>query len=237
MACCGQNGPPLLTELKDLVNQIGDGGWLQPCSCCVDPCCIPCCDFPFAQVVMTCPPPIMAPTRPEPVKPLQLPCPPCCSNEMTPEEAEATRYDNFYNNYNIDWHNDSPSWKNNCNTSCCTPAKRQGQTVDGKSPCCDEYYTKQDDCCPAPGCPTGFKPCTMRLTPPPCCDPCGVWCAQVQPCPPKAKKKTNIYQPGPCCRPCCKHWKPKEPPCLYDDPCKADCFNHPPGMKPSGRYP
>jgi hypothetical protein len=101
MACCGQNGPPLLTELKDLVNQIGDGGWLvylhkiqsllncfifssdkQPCSCCVDPCCIPCCDFPFAQVVMTCPPPIMAPTRPEPVKPLQLPCPPCCSNEV-----------------------------------------------------------------------------------------------------------------------------------------------------------
>jgi hypothetical protein len=27
MACCGQNGPTLLTELKDLVNQIGDGEW------------------------------------------------------------------------------------------------------------------------------------------------------------------------------------------------------------------
>lgn len=146
--------------------------------------------------------------------------------QLTPEEAERSRFDNFYNNYNIDWHSESP-----CCKSCCK-APEQSR----KSRCCEDY-TKQDDCCPAPGCPTGFKPCTMRLTPPPCCDPCGVWCAQVQPCPPKAKKKTNIYQPGPCCRPCCKHWKPKEPPCLYDDPCKADCFNHPPGMKPSGRYP
>lgn len=36
--------------------------------------CIPC-NFPFAQVTMTCPPPICLPIKPEPVKPLQLPCP------------------------------------------------------------------------------------------------------------------------------------------------------------------
>ncbi|EFA09789.1 uncharacterized protein LOC661071 isoform X1 [Tribolium castaneum] len=235
MAC--HNGTSLLAELSDLVQQIGD---CQPCSCCPPPQCIPC-NVPYAQVTMTCPPPILVPTQPQPVKPLQLPCPPAPPSPpiLTPEEAERSRYDNFYNNYNIDWHNDSSSCKDHDHDHCCTPEKQRGQTVDGKTPCCEDYTKnkQQDECRPLPGCPTGFKPCTMKLTPPPGCDPCGIWCAQVQPCPPKPKKKSKKYEPGPCTRPCCKHWKPKEGPCLYDDPCKAHCFNHPPGIKPSGRYP
>lgn len=81
-------------------------------------------------------------------------------------------------------------------------------------------------------CPTGFKLCSMKLSPPPGCHPCGVWCAEIQPCPPKPKKKVSRYEPGKCTRPCCKHWKPVDGDCKYDDPCKAHCFNHPPGMKP-----
>ncbi|CAH1112749.1 unnamed protein product [Psylliodes chrysocephalus] len=42
--------------------------------------------------------------------------------------------------------------------------------------------------------------------------------------------------PGLCCRPFCKHWLPKEAPCCYDGPCKANCFNHPPGMKSRRPY-
>ncbi|XP_063923952.1 keratin-associated protein 9-8-like isoform X1 [Zophobas morio] len=227
MACCTDG---LLSELKDLANQIGDCCTEK---CCPEPCCEPCCQpccppctFPFAQVTMCCPPPILAPTIPQPVKPLSLPCPPCCGPPpLTPAEEERARYNNFYNNYNIDYHSVSPS------CPYCPPEIPQKQR------CCQDYTIKKDEGCCTAGCPTGFKPCSMKLTPPPCCDPCGVWCAQIQPCPPKPKNKNEKYVPGPCTRPCCKHWKPKEGPCLYDDPCKAHCFNHPPGMKPSGRWP
>lgn len=110
-----------------------------------------------------------------------------------------------------------------------------GVTVDGQNPRCVDYRknNNDDDCC-LTGCPTGFKPCTMKLCPPPCCNPLDPWRAQIQPCPPKPRKKvSNKYTPGPCTRPCCKHWKPKDGPCLYDKPCKAHCFDHPPGIKPS----
>lgn len=114
-----------------------------------------------------------------------------------------------------------------------------GVTVDGQRAKCEDYKKrprkKPISCC-GEGCPTGFKPCNMELRPPPCCDPWGVWCAKIQPCPPKPKVSgnKNFYDPSPCKRPCCKHWKPEDP-CLYDAPCKAHCFNHPPGMKPSGK--
>lgn len=107
---------------------------------------------------------------------------------MTLEEAEISRYDNFYNNYNIDWHNNdvfSPC-EPKCRP-CCTSVKQKGQTLDGSSPCCFDY-SKNDTWCPLPGCPTGFKPCSVNLIPPQSCDPCGFWKAKIQPCPPKRKK-------------------------------------------------
>lgn len=120
----------------------------------------------------------------------------------------------------------------------CSPEKKQGVTIDGRSPCSGAERKKKEvkKAIPTPGCPTGFKPCTMKLVAPPNCDPAGIWMAQVQPCPPKpAKKVSNVYKPGPCKKPGCKHWKPKDPPCLYDQPCKAHCYNHPPGMKPKDK--
>jgi hypothetical protein len=39
----------------------------------------------------------------------------------------------------------------------------------------------------------------------------------------------------PCSRPGCIHWQPP-PPCVWDAPCKADCFETPPGIQP-GRNP
>lgn len=85
------------------------------------------------------------------------------------------------------------------------------------------------------GCPTGFKPCMMELKPPPLCDPCGVWCAKVQPCPPKYKKISYEYHPKPCRRPCCKHYKGEDP-CDYDGPCKAHCFNTPVEKRATNAY-
>ncbi|RZB39916.1 uncharacterized protein BDFB_007642, partial [Asbolus verrucosus] len=162
MACCANSCGtlPLLTELKDCDSK---------CGSCVDPCCHPCCNFPFAQVTMTVPPPILAPTRPQPVKPLCIPCPESPPTEMSPSEREHFRIDNFYNNYNIDWRERDSCGGELLTCDNYTP-KRSGVTVDGKSPCCDRPKL-QDDCCPLPGCPTGFKPCAMKLTPPPCCHP------------------------------------------------------------------
>lgn len=146
---------------------------------------------------------------------------------MSQIEAERTRYANFYNNYNIPYQSTYNPYEKPTHNN---PRKAYGATVDGKSPiCCEDYRKKpkkRDE-----GCPTGFKLCTMKLTPP--CDghPCGVWCAQIQPCPPKPKPKTTPYSPGECTRPCCKHWKPKQPPCKYDKPCPAACFDHPLPLK------
>lgn len=44
-----------------------------------------------------------------------------------------------------------------------------------------------------------------------------------------------VVKEEPCTRPGCVHWKPP-PPCLWDAPCKADCFETPPGIQP-GRNP
>lgn len=143
------------------------------------------------------------------------------------------RFANFYNNYNVidGDYDDCTSDPRESNRGC-------GVTVDGKNPKCEQYKKKPQQQCCSDGCPTGFKPCEMELCPPPCCDPWGVWCATVQPCPAKPKvsrgKKNFYVPPAVCRRPCCKHWKGPDP-CLYDAPCKAHCFNHPPGIKPSGK--
>ncbi|KAK5644512.1 hypothetical protein RI129_005812 [Pyrocoelia pectoralis] len=98
--------------------------------------------------------------------------------------------------------------------------------ITGEKECCDENA----------GCPTGFKPCKMKLCPPPGCHPLDTWQATVQPCPPKNKPRPSVkYYPGECTRPCCVHWKPKDGVCKYDQPCKAHCYDHPPGIKSSGR--
>ncbi|XP_023014962.1 uncharacterized protein isoform X2 [Leptinotarsa decemlineata] len=178
----------LLGKLKALVKEMeGD-----PSSCPCPPACVPIQPNtkPFATCCMVCPPPILAPTTPEPVKPLQLPCPTDNGNQqnvMSDEEAERTRYANFYNNYNIDWHPDGACAENQ---GPYDPRKDKckGVTSDGKNPCCEDYRRTKKQC-QDKGCPTGFKPCTMKLSPPPNCHPCGVWCAEVQPCPPKSKKK------------------------------------------------
>ncbi|KAJ8927336.1 hypothetical protein NQ314_020205 [Rhamnusium bicolor] len=134
----------LLGQLKDLVCQI-EGG-----SCCSSPC-PPVCPTagcpPTMQPIATCcmvsPPPILAPTMPQPVKPLQLPC--CLPSEKPPmseENALKTRYANYYNNYNIDWHADSAcapkdNYVENRKNKC------KGVTTFGKSPCCEDYMKKR----------------------------------------------------------------------------------------------
>ncbi|KAL3267975.1 hypothetical protein HHI36_007111 [Cryptolaemus montrouzieri] len=176
----------VLEQLRGVINQIDDG-------CCAPACCPPACSpqacpmvscMPFAQVLISRPPPIMAPTRPQPVAPLKLPS--LSSGrprQMTEEEALRWRYSNFYNNYNIDWHAEGPG-HTKIVAKCRAPPG--SFTVAGCNPCCP-----QPACAPSGEdyCPTGFKTCTMRLTPPPCWDPCGVWCAEIQKCPPKPRKK------------------------------------------------
>ncbi|XP_045779623.1 uncharacterized protein LOC123877163 [Maniola jurtina] len=51
---------------------------------------------------------------------------------------------------------------------------------------------------------------------------------------PRKVKQTEVKDES-CTRPGCVHWKPP-PPCLWDAPCKADCFEAPPGIQP-GRNP
>ncbi|XP_073958233.1 uncharacterized protein [Choristoneura fumiferana] len=50
---------------------------------------------------------------------------------------------------------------------------------------------------------------------------------------PRKVKKPVVKEP--CTRPGCVHWKPP-PPCVWDLPCKADCFEAPVGIQP-GRNP
>ncbi|XP_069362410.1 uncharacterized protein [Maniola hyperantus] len=45
------------------------------------------------------------------------------------------------------------------------------------------------------------------------------------------KVKQTGVKDQPCTRPGCVHWKPP-PPCLWNAPCKADCFEAPPGNQP-----
>lgn len=48
-------------------------------------------------------------------------------------------------------------------------------------------------------------------------------------------KAKPLNKEEPCTRPNCQHWRPP-PPCVWDAPCKADCFETPPGIQP-GRNP
>ncbi|GJQ75898.1 hypothetical protein Trydic_g17958 [Trypoxylus dichotomus] len=191
----GKCNKGLLSQLKELVNQIDDG---EKKECC-EPCCQPVStEQPFAQVCFTCPPCIPLPTSPCPVKPLQLPCPPSSPSPelLIQQEREAynSRYDNFYNNYNINYHEQAIVHRDNhSRNGLCPPDRRGGVTVDGKGPCCEDYMLqKKDNGNANKGCPTGFKPCTMRLYPPQCCNPIAPWGATVMPCaskPPKPESK------------------------------------------------
>ncbi|XP_025835864.1 keratin-associated protein 10-7-like [Agrilus planipennis] len=229
-------GVTVLDQMKCIIREIDDCGGCGPCCppcpppCCPPACCNPAdcnplCYPPYAQVYLgCCPLPGPLPYRPEPVRPLQLPCRPK-PKPLTPFEREDKRIDNFYNGYNV---------------GLCSPGDRVKCKVEpvyksNKGKCCDDYMKMKKCCCDAPGCPRGFKPCEMLLTPSNPGDPCALWTAKIYPCKPEPKKKTdNVYRPGPCCRPGCLHWSPPGGPCLYDCPCKAQCFNHPPGMKPTG---
>lgn len=97
---------------------------------------------------------------------------------------ENDRFDNYYNNYNVDWRNPGKGTYY-CFTRFRMPGAECGVTVDGKSPILANRPLKE---CIRWGCPRGFKPTMMKMRPPPLCDPCGVWCAEVQECPPKRPK-------------------------------------------------
>ncbi|GLV35879.1 hypothetical protein CBL_09903 [Carabus blaptoides fortunei] len=61
------------------------------------------------------------------------------------------------------------------------------------SPCCPcvpgvPPVNCPPNCCPDTGCPRGYKPCVMTMTPPANCDPRGVWIATIEKCPPKPKR-------------------------------------------------
>lgn len=245
----------LLTRLKNIVRSIDDrcsGG----CSPCGDSCCKPCAircapTFPFATVTMTIPPPIVLPTVPAPIKPLQLPCscPPCPEvrlNHNLQLMETIRKYIIIINN----WITFPPIW---LQRPFIQPRYRRYDhfynnynVIDGIKPCCPAppqkrvYKMKCEDYSMAfkrivnKHCPTGYKVCTMKLKPPPLNDPCGVWCAKIMPCPPKKHKVSNVYRPGCCFRPCCLHWKEKCP-CIWDFPCKAHCYNQYAGQKPRTR--
>lgn len=52
---------------------------------------------------------------------------------------------------------------------------------------------------------------------------------------PNARPSNRLGPKEECTRPGCVHWKPP-PPCVWDIPCKADCFETPAGIQP-GRNP
>ena len=51
----------------------------------------------------------------------------------------------------------------------------------------------------------------------------------------RERSKNIVSKEEPCTRPGCVHWKPP-PPCVWNLPCKADCFEAPAGIQP-GRNP
>ncbi|XP_028130688.1 uncharacterized protein LOC114326492 isoform X2 [Diabrotica virgifera virgifera] len=187
---------------------------------CCPAACQPCADCPMPPhpiCCMSCPPPIVLPTVPEPVKPLMMPVEKC-ENRMTDEEQFLYRFANFYNNYNIDWRtealkcNGPPAPDPRAMVKC-----KYGVTVDGKNPYVPRVH-RNENCCTDKGCPTGFKPCVVKMCPELPGHPCGLWCAEVQECAPKPVCKTNAQRPSARgCTICRIHCNPKK--------CTALCFN------------
>ncbi|KAF5298015.1 hypothetical protein FQR65_LT09826 [Abscondita terminalis] len=204
----------VLDNLKNIICQVEDCA--GPCGPCAPLCSPP--DFPFLQVCMMVPPCRPAPTAPEYVKPLRLPnvCPPLPPPRNYQEEL-LTKKANFYNFHNCDYRKTGLEM-------CGPPAPRQAPK---RKYCEDVRWKKQVES----GCPTGFKPCDMRLCPPPLNHPLGTWTATIMPCPPKPRLKPSCkYDPFPCTKPGCLHKITRC--CNYNCPCKAHCYNHPPGIKP-----
>ncbi|XP_049823689.1 uncharacterized protein LOC109607180 isoform X2 [Aethina tumida] len=164
----------VIDQIADCISELNPS---CPTPCVVEP------QFPFAACCHVSPPPILLPTSPRPVKPLQLPCPMSCPPELSEQERMELRYDNYYNNYNIDWHSlglgKTPEYPDPRTAKC------RGATLDGRNPC--EYVKPPRMNCDD-GCPTGFKPCAMKMVGP---LPCGVWCAQIPKCTPKTHEKHN----------------------------------------------
>lgn len=136
---------------------------------------------------------------------------------MSDHEADLVRFSNFYNAYNVDWRADSPcNFDPNFDDPRCPMKCSIGVCLDGKLPCIPRC--PKPPCCDN-GCPTGFKPCRMRLIPPSDRHPCGLWCADVLDCPPPPPKKVygTFVASKPCCRFCCIHTDPTK--------CKASCFS------------
>ncbi|KAJ8920049.1 hypothetical protein NQ315_011702 [Exocentrus adspersus] len=207
----------LLTTLKNIVAELENGGQAQ------QPVCCPPQTQPFPACCHVCPPPILAPTKPEPVKPLQLPCPypDTREPEMSQEEAENTRFANFYNNYNVDYRAEAAGKRNGLDPY--GENKSQGVTIDGKSPSCPEHLKKKKEEPRDQGVSQRFQTLFHEINPAVRLSP-----LRCVPCPPKRKNVSEVYQPKKCTRPCCKHWKPKDGECKYDGVCKAHCFEPPP---------
>ncbi|KAK5644484.1 hypothetical protein RI129_005784 [Pyrocoelia pectoralis] len=133
------------------------------------------------------PPCTVVPFEPKYVKPLQMPSPPLqkCESEA---EGLRNRTLNFYNNYNIDYHLTGDEFK--CKKIPKRNMPHYTATVGGRFP--NSPHTGEE--CIDEGCPTGFKPCKMKLCPPIGCHPLGTWYASIQPCSPKAKRRGKNKQ-------------------------------------------
>ncbi|XP_057664329.1 uncharacterized protein LOC130898810 isoform X2 [Diorhabda carinulata] len=227
--------------------------------CCQQPCCPPpmpvctgCCPPPPHPICcMPCPPPLVLPTLPEPVKPLMMPVEKCekCSAKRAADMVETGENENrevgtFYNNYGIDYREEM-LWKYTTPTGKTVERKgiEQGVTLSGQSARCPlenkPYEDKRKKTGDNKKHATNNIPCMFKFTPSPDCS--GAWCVEIKSRPDntgeKIKKTPKRNEMKPCTRPCCKHWKLKEGECQYDLPCKAACFNHPPGMKPKYHVP
>ncbi|CAH1112750.1 unnamed protein product [Psylliodes chrysocephalus] len=225
MACCPPNcspccaGPPSVPFCPPPCSPCYAGpNFMPPCAPCwtgaSQATWMPTC-YPINASCFCCPP---APP----------PKPKCGPNgprwpDLTEDQEYILRFSNFYNNYNKDYHTISPCSK----PPKCVP----GMGVCGPPRYCTDVKRKKNrPLAEEAGCPTGFKPCYMKMFPPADNHPCGVWCAEVQLCPQKPRQP-KFYNPGPCKRPCCKH-RPSSGRCIYDLPCKAACFRHVPGIHP-----
>lgn len=146
-----------------------------------------------------------------------------------PEDDNTNRYDNFYNNYNVDWHN-----KSSVDANCIEehPNKVNGLTVDGKKPYCNNGNSGKNgkNCYDM----YGSNKIVLKMVRPDNCY--GKWQAKLKTCTmPKKVSKVN-------CENAIKietcdvkknesskrnKGKGDEHVCVYDKPCRAHCFETP----------
>lgn len=163
--------------------------------------------------------------------------PMCCQSDssssdseedLTVEKDPRDRYGNFYNNYNIDYRKKSNKKRKVIKLGEYEQkAFDKGVTVGGLHPTCnrtEEANSKEKKTTPLKAIITpSNKNCTK-------------FCAKIPPLCTNKQLSKNADMVGKGCANKSKGYlrvevDPKEPPCLYGEPCKAQCFNHPPEMR------